>query len=123
MIQLDLQSRTPIYQQMVDRIAELVTIGVYEPDQQLPSVRSVARDLGVNPNTVQKAYQELERQGVLYSISGRGSFVKPGGGAQERIRLQSLDALKSAVECTKRAGVQLREVIEVAHEIYGEGQL
>ena len=69
MLQLDLQSRQPIYEQLILRLTELISLGVLEADTQLPSVRTLARDLGVNPNTVQKAYQELERRGITYSVS------------------------------------------------------
>lgn len=123
MIQLDLQSRMPIYQQMVQRISELVALGAYAPDEQLPSVRSVARELGVNPNTVQKAYQELERQGVLYSVSGRGSFVTPGNGANTQLREQTLTRLRAAIEETKRMGVHLKDVVTMAHQVYGEAEI
>lgn len=75
MFKLDTQSRTPIYEQLKAQITELVVIGALEPGSQLPSVRSLARDLGVNPNTVQKAYQDLERDQVIYSVSGKGSFI------------------------------------------------
>ena len=81
MLTIDLQSRQPIYEQLVRGLSELVSLGALAPDEQLPSVRSLARDLGVNPNTVQKAYQELERSGVIYSVAGKGSFVSPGPAA------------------------------------------
>ena len=75
MITLDYQSNDPIYLQIKNRIAELVMLGVYPPGTQLPSVRSLAGELGINPNTIQKAYQELEAAGVTCSVSGKGSFV------------------------------------------------
>lgn len=77
MFKLDTQSRTPIYEQLKAQITELVVIGALEPGSQLPSVRSLARDLGVNPNTVQKAYQDLERDQVIYSVSGKGALSPP----------------------------------------------
>ena len=75
MITLDYQSKDPIYLQIKNRIAELVMLGVYPPGTQLPSVRSLAGELGINPNTIQKAYQELEAAGITCSVSGKGSFV------------------------------------------------
>ncbi|MDT8861146.1 GntR family transcriptional regulator [Alkalihalobacillus sp. MEB130] len=77
MFQLDLRSRVPIYEQLVEKWKELIIQEVYEPDQQLPSVRVLAQDLTVNPNTIQKAYRELEHQGYIYSIPGKGKFVAP----------------------------------------------
>ena len=75
MITLDYQSKDPIYLQIKNRIAELVMLGVYPPGTQLPSVRSLAGELGINPNTIQRAYRELEAKGFIYSMPGKGSFV------------------------------------------------
>ncbi|MCM1133293.1 MAG: GntR family transcriptional regulator [Ruminococcus flavefaciens] len=75
MFSIDLTSRIPIYEQIYNKIIELAVSGTLAENEQLPSVRSLAKDTGVNPNTVAKAYQELERKGVVYSVPGRGSFV------------------------------------------------
>lgn len=77
MIKIDLQSRTPIYEQLQEQILRLSLLGVLDQNELLPSVRALAREIGVNPNTVAKAYQELERQGIIYTVPGRGSFVSP----------------------------------------------
>lgn len=75
MFSIDLTSRIPIYEQIYDKIVSLVVNGTLKENDQLPSVRSLAKDTGVNPNTVAKAYQELERNGLIYSVPGRGSFI------------------------------------------------
>lgn len=75
MFSIDLTSRIPIYEQIYNKIIELAVSGTLAENEQLPSVRSLAKDTGVNPNTVAKAYQELERKGVVYSVPGRGSFI------------------------------------------------
>ncbi len=75
MFQLDLRSRLPIYMQIVEKLKELIINNVLKPDEQLPSVRALAQQIAINPNTIQKAYRELESQGYAYSIVGRGSFV------------------------------------------------
>ena len=72
---INYQDSRPIYEQIVDRYRHLILMGALAPDEQMPSVRSLAMELSTNPNTVQKAYAELERQGYLYSVKGRGSFV------------------------------------------------
>lgn len=77
MIQIDLQSRVPLYEQLQEQIIRLSMLGILDENQQLPSVRALAREVGVNPNTVAKAYQQLEQQGIIYTVSGRGSFVSP----------------------------------------------
>ncbi|HEX3031149.1 MAG TPA: GntR family transcriptional regulator [Bacillota bacterium] len=77
MLQLDFRSRVPVYEQLIGKIKELIVHQVLKVDEQLPSVRELAMELTINPNTIQKAYRELERQGYIYSVPGRGSFVKP----------------------------------------------
>jgi GntR family transcriptional regulator len=75
MFQLDVRSRKPIYEQLVDKIKELIITQILKPDEQLPSIRMLSSQLTVNPNTIQRAYRELENQGYLYSIKGKGNFV------------------------------------------------
>lgn len=75
MFSIDLTSRVPIYEQIYNKIIELAVSGTLKENEQLPSVRNLAKDTGVNPNTVAKAYQELERKGIIYSVPGRGSFI------------------------------------------------
>ena len=75
MIFLDYKDRRPIYEQIVERFQELILAKVLECGEKLPSVRNLAMELSINPNTIQRAYMELERQGFIYSIKGKGSFV------------------------------------------------
>lgn len=75
MFQLDMKSRKSIYEQVVDNLKELIMTGVLTADSKLPSVRELSKEITVNPNTVQKAYRELERQGYIYSATGVGTFV------------------------------------------------
>lgn len=75
MFSIDLTSRTPIYEQIYKKMIELIITGTLRENDQIPSVRSLAKDISVNPNTVAKAYQELERNGIIYSLQGRGSFI------------------------------------------------
>ena len=75
MILIDYKDRRPLYEQIVEKLSDLMVRGVLAQDSQLPSVRSLATELSINPNTIQRAYAELERQGYIYSVKGRGSFV------------------------------------------------
>ncbi|GAA5417276.1 HTH-type transcriptional repressor YtrA [Paraliobacillus ryukyuensis] len=75
MFDLDLRSRQPIYEQLVEKIKELIVNDVMKTDEKLPSVRTLAQEMTINPNTIQKAYRELEMQGYIYSLKGKGSFV------------------------------------------------
>ena len=75
MVQLDLQSRKSIYEQVMDQLKEQIMTGQMATGEKLPSVRELSKSITVNPNTVQKAYRELERQGYVYTTSGVGTFV------------------------------------------------
>jgi len=75
MFELDLRSRLPIYEQLIEKMKQLIITEILRPDQQLPSVRVLAQQLTINPNTIQKAYRELEREGYIYTIQGKGNFV------------------------------------------------
>ncbi|KAB3533493.1 GntR family transcriptional regulator [Alkaliphilus pronyensis] len=75
MFELDLRSRLPIYEQLIEKMKQLIISEVLKPDEQLPSVRALAQQLTINPNTIQKAYRELEREGFIYTIQGKGNFV------------------------------------------------
>ena len=75
MFLIDQRSRKPIYEQIVDNVKNLIISGSLKRNDQLPSVRQLAQELSINPNTIQRAYAELEREGVTYSLKGRGSFV------------------------------------------------
>ncbi|MBS5151209.1 MAG: GntR family transcriptional regulator [Butyricicoccus pullicaecorum] len=93
----------PIYEQIVDEIEQMVVHDVLQPDSQLPSVRQMAAELSINPNTIQRAYSELESRGVIYSVKGKGNFVSPSGTVlrerrMEDIRTQLLRLLQTAKE-------------------------
>lgn len=75
MIMIDYTDRTPIYQQIINSIEKLIALGVLQPEEKLPSVRSLGIELSTNPNTVQKAYTALESKGIIYSVKGIGNFV------------------------------------------------
>ena len=112
MIKLDLQSRVPLYEQLQEQIIRLSLLGVLEENEQLPSVRSLAREVGVNPNTVAKAYQELERQGIIYTVSGRGSFVSPNVLSLQSPRQAALDEVFEALDKALSRGIAPEEVLE-----------
>lgn len=90
MFELDLRNRAPLYEQLVDRTKELIINNVLKPDEQLPAVRVLASELTINPNTIQKAYRELEHQGYIYSVPGKGNFVMPAVTGNNTARLQTL---------------------------------
>ena len=99
MITIDYQSKLPFYEQIAQRFQTLILRGILPPDTQMPSVRSLAMELSINPNTIQKAFSLLEQQGYIYSVKGRGNYVADVTALAEQKR-QSL--LKEAEH--RRAG-------------------
>lgn len=75
MIQLNYRDSKPIYEQIKDGLRRLVVTGAVRKDEKLPSVRELATSLSINPNTIQKAYRELEQEGYIYTIAGKGSYA------------------------------------------------
>lgn len=75
MIQLNYRDAKPIYEQIKDGLRRLVITGAIAKDEKLPSVRELASELAINPNTIQRAYRELESEGYIYTVSGKGSFA------------------------------------------------
>ena len=119
MIAIDVQSRKPIYEQIVERFETLIVSGVLAPDSQLPSVRALAMELSINPNTIQKAYAELDRRELTYVIPGRGNFVSAQ--AKEKIRqmkLSQMGAFAMSVRELAMAGIRKEEVIQCVEEAY-----
>ena len=99
MFTIDYKSRVPIYRQLVDRVEYLAARGLLSPGSQLPSVRALAVELSINPNTIAKAYSELEAKGVIYSVPGRGSFVSDNTDTLRQETLKRLaDKLRALAE-------------------------
>lgn len=120
MISVDMRDRKPIYEQLIDNIRALSVQGILAPDEQLPSVRQLAAELAINPNTIQKAYTELERQGVIYSLPGRGNFVSSDQGSlaeQERKRIA--DEIRQALRAAKQAGMTRDAALALIGEVFG----
>ena len=121
MITIDYKSRVPIYDQITAGIIRLRSVGVLSGGDRLPSVRSMAMSLGINPNTVQKAYSALEAQGVIYSVSGKGSFVSEDMSAANAILASAKDDFKIAVEAARRVGLDENELVLLIKDIYKGG--
>jgi len=121
MIILDYRDKRPIYEQIVDRLRALIAGGALEPDEKLPSVRALAVDLSINPNTIQRAYSELEREGFIYSVKGRGNFVRAD---QDLLLIQQeklLEDLKKQIIICRDQQIDYEQVISCVQEIYQPG--
>ena len=97
MFRIDPLSRQPVYEQLIDQMEQFVLLDILPADTQLPSVRSLSLELSINPNTIQKAYSELDNRGIIYSVPGIGCFVSPSAKTVltelKRKKLTSLQAL------------------------------
>lgn len=114
MIQIDYRSPKAIYEQVRDEMKKLIMKGVLKEDEQIPSVREIAGTLAINPNTIQRAYRELEMEGFIYSVKGRGNFVSPRRKAEQASRIEEL--LQSFQTCTAELlylGVHAEELVDL----------
>ena len=112
MFHINQRSAQPIYEQILENVEKMIISGALLKDEQLPSVRSVARDLAVNPNTIQKAYGYLEERGIIYSRPGRGSFVALDGAELSDKRAPAAYArLEAAVDSLKALDVPQEDVL------------
>ncbi len=122
MLSVDPFSRTPVYRQVIDAMREQIRLGIFGPGEQVPSIRELSLELNVNPNTVFRAYTELERSGVLSPAAGRGYFV--AWDAPERIRSERLakewQAFRDAVKRLAEAGVSVEKLETVLRETCAE---
>lgn len=107
MILIDYKDRRPLYEQIVEKLSDLMVRGVLAQDSQLPSVRSLATELSINPNTIQRAYAELERQGYIYSVKGRGSFVAENHQIRAKKQVEIWRELTLLVEDARNAGITM----------------
>ncbi len=123
MLYIDYKSGLPIYEQVYNGVLRLAALGVLKPGEQLPSVRAVASEAGVNPNTVQKAYTMLERDGVIRSVPGRGSFLAEHAALADSRRRAALENLEKAVKEAAQAGVTAPEILDAVREAIEKGDL
>jgi GntR family transcriptional regulator len=110
---VDARSGVPLYLQLIEQITRAVALGTLSPGEQLPTVKALALELTINPNTVARVYRELERDGVIETSPGRGSFVRAGGhaGARRAVSDIARTAVDAAVREAKSLGLD-REAVE-----------
>lgn len=117
MFLINLQGKDSIYEQIKSQIEKFIKVGILKPDDKLPSVRSLAEDLGINPNTVMKAYQELEKNGYIYTLNKKGVFVSKN--ADENRQGLRRDAMHM-LTVLKNEGFSKNELVDMLEELYGE---
>lgn len=124
MIVIDYRDKRPLYEQVAEKLAHLIICGALESNIKLPSVRSLAMDLSVNPNTIQRAYTQLEQEGYIYTVVGRGNYVTDS----QEWRTKKQTALKQELSCqlakARETGMTKEDMLEIVEQVYtGESVL
>jgi len=118
MISLNYRDSRPIYEQIKDGLKKMIVSGALAADEKLPSVRALAQQLSINPNTIQRAYNELENEGYIYSVAGKGSFaagdVQPDNGRKRELMEKAAELLAEL----KYLGLSEEEAQRMVKEVY-----
>jgi len=115
-------SRTPVYLQIIEQVETFVLKDILKPNDQIPSVRNLSVSLALNPNTVQKAYSELDRRGLIYSVPGKGCFIaSEAKDIINKLRRQRLTEFENITKDLLMAGISKNELIECIESIYKKG--
>lgn len=112
MIILDYRDTRPLYEQIVDKFQMLILSGALEPNSRMPSVRSLAVELSINPNTIQRAYSELERNGFLYTVKGKGNYVAYSDSLEDVRKQEILEKLRDLKKEALSMGMTVKELTE-----------
>ena len=120
MIALDYRDSRPLYQQVKDSLRRMMLTGLLEPDEKLPSVRSLATQLAINPNTIQRAYMQLEQEGLIYPVKGTGNFIADSEEVRKLSKASYTKELKAMIQKGKAMGMNEEELIYIIGECYKE---
>ncbi len=122
MFQIDSLSRQPVYEQLIEQMEQFLLLGLLRAGDQLPSVRSLSVELSINPNTIQKAYGELDSRGLIYSIPGIGCFVTENAvEILSRLKRRKLDDFSALTEELLLAGISAQELIDIVQNTANGG--
>ena len=121
MFSVDTRSKQPIYRQIMDQIVLLVSTGVLDTGEQLPSIRDLATSLGINPNTVARAYAELEQRGVINTIPKKGAFVADISLTKE-IKAEAKTQLADFFATYRKLGLSAAEIRSLAEEVFSDAE-
>lgn len=120
MITIDYQSKLPLYEQIAERFQAMILRDALPPGSQMPSVRSLAMDLSINPNTIQKAFSLLEQRGYIYPVRGRGNYVADTARLAEQEKASLLKEVNNLLIQGKELGISRKEFIAVVDMLYGK---
>ena len=118
MINLNFRDARPIYEQVRDGFRQLILTGALPADSRLPSVRELAAELAINPNTIQRAYRELEAEGYIASMPGKGSFVAERGEADSVRRTELLGRFRTLLPELRQVGAEKETLVNLIEEEY-----
>lgn len=116
LIQIDYKDKRPIYEQVIEKLQNLIVRGILPADEKIPSVRNLAIELSINPNTIQKAYQELERLGYIYTVKGRGNYVSAPATWKKDRKDDYFEELNQVVAELMTMGVKKEEIISFINQ-------
>ena len=116
MISLNYRDSRPIYEQIRDGLRKLIVTGALSADEKLPSVRALAAPLAINPHTIQRAYNELEGEGYIYSVPGKGSFAAAFAAADSARRAELLTQVRELLSELRYLGVSQQELLNLVKE-------
>ena len=120
MIVIDYRDKRPLYEQITEKLSQLIICGALESNAKLPSVRSLAMELSINPNTIQRAYMQLEQDGYIYTVVGRGNYVTDRSEWQKGYQSVARQELEDALVKAKSSGIPLEEVLAAARICYAD---
>ena len=120
MLSINYKAPRPIYEQVRDALRQLILSGAIKPEEKLPSVRELAGTLAINPNTIQRAYRELEGDGLIYTVAGKGAFAASDGKAAVRRREELTTVLRQTLQELKLLGMTWQELTEEIQRVYGK---
>ena len=119
---LDYKSRKPLYDQLCESVERMAACGVLEEGSKLPSVRAMAEELAINPNTVQKAYRILEREGIIVTVPGKGSFLAGSEEARRRQRARGTEALRAGLQTALDSGLTGADIRQICADYLKESE-
>ncbi|MDO4340571.1 MAG: GntR family transcriptional regulator [Eubacteriales bacterium] len=122
MIILDYHDRRPIYEQIVEKFRVLILRGAMPPGSRMPSVRQLAMELSINPNTIQRAYMTLEQEGLIYPVKGKGNFIADTEQIRKKCREDYYQEFRGVVRRGRELGIGEEELIYMIKDCYKEGR-
>ena len=120
MITINYRDPRPIYEQIQTELRRLMLSGVLPPGSRLPSVRELAGQLAINPNTIQRAYMQLEQEGLIYPVKGTGNFIADSEEVRKLSKASYIKELKTLIRKGKAMGMEAEELIYIIRECYKE---